>query len=68
MTLVCFSWVANQRYFRELMDQELRTKLYSNRIEEKEQEITPFGFISDGNEDDSFIDSSGTRWETVSPY
>ena len=68
MTLVCFSWVANQRYFRELMDQELRTKLYSNRIEEIEQEITPFGFISDGNEDDSFIDSSGTRWETVSPY
>ena len=68
MTLVCFSWVANQRYFRELMDQELRTKLYSNRIEEIEQEITPFGFISDGNEDASFIDSSGTRWETVSPY
>jgi len=68
MTLVCFAWVANQRYFKELMDQELRTKLYSNRIEEIEQEITPFGFISDGNEDESFIDSTGTRWETVSPY
>ena len=68
MTLVCFAWVANQRYFKELMDQELRTKLYSNRIEEIEQEITPFGFISDGNEDDSFVDSSGTRWETVSTY
>ena len=68
MTLVCFAWVANQRYFKELMDQELRTKLYSNRIEEIEQEITPFGFISDGNEDDSFVDSTGTRWETVSNY
>ena len=68
MTLVCFAWVANQRYFKELMDQELRTKLYSNRIEEIEQEITPFGFINDGTEEDSFVDSGGTRWETVSTY
>ena len=27
-----------------------------------EDELTPFGFINDGQEDTSFVDQDGTRW------
>ena len=65
MTLVLFAWCAQQRYFRELMDQELREKLYSNRIKEIQEDLTPFGFITTGLETDSFVDSAGDTWTVV---
>ena len=66
MTLVLFSWVSNQRYFKDLMDQDLRLKLHEQRIREIEEDVTPFGFISDGLETETFRDSDGQMWEVVS--
>ena len=65
MTLVLFSWTAKQRYFREMLDQELREKIFGNKIKEMEEEMTPFGFIDTGIKDDYFTDNEGTVWQTV---
>ena len=67
MTLVIFSWVANQRYFKDLMDQDLRLKMYKDKMKSIEDDITPFGFIVDGSEKEYYIDNSGQHWEYVSP-
>ena len=65
MTLVLFAWCAQQRYFKELMDQELREQMYYNKIREIEEDLTPFGFITTGLENESFTDSTGQRWQVV---
>jgi len=64
MTLVLFGWLAAQKYFKELTDQDLRLKIYQERIRSMEAEVIPFGFIGDENQS-SFVDADGQRWETV---
>ena len=61
MTLVLFSWVANQRYFKDLMDQDLRMKLYKDQMKAIEDDLLPFGEMWDGT-DTSFVDTDGQRW------
>ena len=65
MTLVLFSWVANQNYFKDLMDLDLRTRMYEERIKNLEEELTPFGIISDGLQNDTFQDATGQTWEVI---
>jgi len=48
MTLVLFSWLTTQPYFKDLNDVNLREMIYASRIKMIENELTPFGFISDG--------------------
>ena len=59
MTLVLFSWMTTQRYFKDLLDQDLRLKLFEERMRQLEDEVLPLGFVSDGTEEDIFIDSDG---------
>ena len=66
MTLVLFSWVANQRYFKDLMDQDIRLKMYAERMKAMEDEITPFGFIVDGFNAETETDITGQVWTKVS--
>tara|TARA_Y100001973_G_C5199382_1_gene336535 strand:+ start:768 stop:2405 length:1638 start_codon:yes stop_codon:yes gene_type:complete len=68
MTLVLFSWMTTQRYFKDLLDQDLRLKLFEERMKQLEDEILPLGFVSDGTEEDIFIDSDGERWTVVGDY
>ena len=68
MTLVLFSWMTTQRYFKDLLDQDLRLKLFEERMRQLEDEILPLGFVSDGTEEDIFIDSDGERWTVVGEY
>ena len=65
MCLVLFGWVAKQRYFREMLDQELRQKIFGEKIKEIEEAMTPFGFVDTGIKDDYFTDEEGTVWQTV---
>ena len=62
MCLVIFSWLTQQRYFKELTDIDLREKLYGDKMKEIEQDLVPFGFIEDGLEDESIVDNEGQRW------
>jgi hypothetical protein len=48
MTLVLFGWLTTQPYFKDLNDINMRELIYKSRIKAIEDELTPFGFISDG--------------------
>ena len=63
MTLVLFAWVANQRYFIELNDQDMRTRMYEEQMKAIEESMLPFGVLSDGIGEDGFVDNTGQRWE-----
>jgi hypothetical protein len=65
MCLVIFSWLVAQDYFKEMTEQDVRKKIYEEQKNQIEQDMAPFGFILDGiNNDDGFVDSEGTRWNT----
>ena len=65
MCLVIYAWLVAQDYFKELTDQDVRKRLYEEQKNQIEQDMAPFGFISDGITDEtSFVDDEGDRWHT----
>jgi hypothetical protein len=63
MCLVMYAWLILQDYFKELTDQDIRKRIYEEQKNQVEQDMSPFGFIVDGvNDEDTFIDSDGDRW------
>jgi hypothetical protein len=62
MCLVIYAWLVAQDYFKELTDQDVRKRLYEEQKNQIEQDMSPFGFISDGLNDSSFTDEDGDRW------
>lgn len=50
MTLVLFSWLTTNPYFKDLNDVNLRQIMYEKQIKSIEDELTPFGFYNDGRE------------------
>lgn len=63
MCLVIFSWLVAQDYFKEMTDNDVRKRIYEEQKNQIEQDMAPFGFISDGlDEMTSFVDESGDRW------
>jgi hypothetical protein len=63
MCLVIYAWLVAQEYFKELTDQDVRKRLYEDQKDQIEQDMSPFGFISDGL--DSLlgeVDSEGDVW------
>ena len=65
MCLVIFSWLVAQDYFKEMTDNDVRKRLYEEKKNEIEQDMAPFGFISDGfNDEGTFVDNEGDRWHT----
>ena len=64
MCLVIYAWLVQQDYFKELTDQDVRKRLYEEQKNQIEQDMAPFGFMSDGLEETSFVDAEGDRWTT----
>ena len=64
MCLVIFSWVVAQDYFKEMTDNDVRKRLYEEQRNQIEQDMAPFGFISDGLDDTIFTDKDGDTWHT----
>ena len=62
MCLVIYAWLVAQDYFKELTDQDVRKRLYDEQKNQIEQDMAPFGFMSDGLDDASFVDADGDRW------
>ncbi len=63
MCLVIYAWLVAQDYFKELTDQDVRKRLYDEQKNQIEQDMAPFGFMSDGLDDmQSFVDAEGDRW------
>ena len=62
MCLVIYAWLVQQDYFKELTDQDIRKRIYEDQRDQIEQDMSPFGFIVDGTEEESFVDGDGDRW------
>ena len=63
MCLVIFAWLIQQPYFKEMTDNDIRKKIYEEQKEQIEADMAPFGFISDGlDQDTTFVDADGERW------
>lgn len=62
MTLVIFAWASNDILFKELNNTNNREALYNQQIRTIEEELTPFGFIDSGQEEEDFIIDSGDVW------
>jgi len=62
MCLVIYAWLVAQDYFKELTDQDVRKRLYQEQKNQIEQDMSPFGFILDGRESTSLVDSEGDIW------
>lgn len=53
MSLVLAAWVFCQDYFKEMTNTDIRAKLYEEKQNQMEQDMSPFGFIIDGTEGDN---------------
>ncbi len=62
MCLVIYAWLVAQDYFKELTDQDVRKRLYEEQKNAIEQDMAPFGFMTDGNSEETFVDKEGDLW------
>ena len=65
MCCVIFAWITNQRYFKEMTDQDVRARMYAEQQNAIEQDMAPFGFMNDGQEEVYQQDDSGEVWTPV---
>ena len=69
MCLVIFSWVANQRYFKELTNVDVRGQMFTDQKNAIEADMAPFGFVDNGIDDpegnDGYFDDAGVLWQPV---
>ena len=64
--LVIFSWLVNQRYFKEMTNSDVRAMLFQEQETAIEQDMAPFGFMDDGlNDAEAEVDEYGTMWHPV---
>jgi hypothetical protein len=65
MSLVLFSWLSRQPYFKELTNLDTRLALFQKEIKQLEEDLAPFGFISGYEDDDLNTFNDGTdTWKT----
>jgi hypothetical protein len=66
MCLVMFAWLSGQPYFKEFAETDIRQKLYKEKMQAIEDELTPFGFVTggDSNDAETFVED-GDRWSVV---
>jgi hypothetical protein len=65
MTLVLFAWAATQKYFREIVNHDLRQQLQLQTMNQVDEEVLPAPIIEDGREN-PFILEGGDVWEMAS--
>jgi hypothetical protein len=62
--LIIFAWASTNEYFKEITDDDIRKRLFAEKIENEENDILPIGFIQTGLEEDTFIQEDKV-WEVV---
>ena len=63
MCLVIFAWLCTSDYFKELTSDDIRKRIFEDQREAIEEDMAPFGFINDGFEESTFVDSAGDVWK-----
>jgi hypothetical protein len=56
MTLVLFSWLTAQSYFKEITNSDVRQKLLDERNIQMDEEMLPMGILNDGLEEQKHFD------------
>jgi hypothetical protein len=51
-TLVMFGWLTTQPYYKELVNIDVRRRLYEEKLRKIEEDLTPFGYVDFGDEAD----------------
>lgn len=64
MGLVLFGWMTSQQYFKDLSNINTLIELREKTKEEIMDDLVPFGFIANGQEDSEFT-ADGDRWMTA---
>ncbi len=69
MCMVIYAWAVAQDYFKEMTDQSVREEMYEEDKLGLESDMSPFGFILDGAEDDVQVDKeAGLVWKKDNSY
>ena len=69
MCMVIYAWAVAQDYFKEMTDQSVRQELYEKDKDSLEEDMSPFGFINDGTEDEVIVEKEeGLVWNKAEVY
>lgn len=49
--LVIFGWLTTQEYFKDLVNLDVRKRLFEEKLKKLEEDLTPFGFLDSGEDD-----------------
>lgn len=63
MTLVMFSWMTTQQYFKEIVNHDLRKQMQLEMMNQRDEETPSFGLFDDGKQD-NYIVEGGDVWMT----
>ena len=63
-TLVLFGWLTTQPYFKDLVNTDIRQKLFETKLKKLEEDLVPFGFLEMGIDDDRQDEIDLAREET----
>ena len=63
-TLVLFGWLTTQSYFKDLVNTDIRQKLFETKLKKLEEDLVPFGFLEMGVDDDRQDEIDLAREET----
>ena len=68
MCLVLFAWLTRQEYFKSITNIDVRTSIYQEKIEELEEDMSPFGFMPESGDNGDW--DGEQRWFTTenNPY
>lgn len=56
MCLVLFAWATTQKYFKELVDSDVRLRILEERERQLEEDMLPFGVYDDGQDSSDDVD------------
>ena len=69
MCMVIYAWAVAQDYFKEMTDQSVREELYEKDKNSLEEDMSPFGFIVDGTDEEVIVEKDkGLVWTGVDEY
>ena len=62
MSLVLLAWMTSNPYFKDMTNVDIRERMYKDQMDSIEDELTPFGTINSGFQEDYFV-SNGDLWK-----
>ena len=64
MSLVLLAWMTSNPYFKDMTNVDIREKMYRDQMDSIEDELTPFGIINSGQDNEIFV-ADGDLWKVV---